>query len=140
MKEIFVIFRPRLVMETEVLVEECMDRFDKRKGDSMQMYFTERTQKRADMTAALGHEKLSCPHCDKTFSHQIDIPEIIWSYMLKKGAHLTKDQLKTITNWDIFKSSMVGQKLLDVITPTSDYANVVRPPLALYFLRPLINP
>ena len=113
--EIFVRFRPWLVLESEVLIEECMYRFDRRKGDSMQMYLTERTQKRADMIAALGDQKLSCPHCDQTFSQPTDLPEIIWSYMLKKGAHLTDEQNKTITNWDIDRKELVGDKLLEVL-------------------------
>ena len=116
LKEILTKFRPYLQLEAEITIEELMYHFDRKKGDSMTAYLTERNKKRSDMKCALGTEKIECPHCKEHWNRQIDLPDVMWSYMLKKGAHLSDDQLKTITHWDIARKELVGDKLIEVLT------------------------
>ncbi len=65
------------------------------------------------MLAALGHEKHVCPNCNHNVTVQKDLPDEVWSYILRRHAMLTEDQRKLINQWD--SGRLGGQRLMELL-------------------------
>jgi hypothetical protein len=113
MLEILKICKPYLDVETEVLIEETLFTTQKDHKETMTSYLTRKMHKRRDLVSALGHRKMTCSQCMHCTDEPVDLPERIWTYLLKRDARLTEDQRKVIHNWD---SGTLGQdRLLELL-------------------------
>ena len=66
----------------------------------MSSYLTKKLHKRRELVNALGHRKISCSRCMHCTDEPVDLPDKIWTYLLKRDARLTEDQRKLIHTWD----------------------------------------
>ena len=113
MLEILKVCKPYLDVETEILIEETLFTTQKDHKETMTNYLTRKLHKRRDLVSALGHRKISCSQCSHCTDEPVDLPEKIWTYLLKRDARLTEDQRKVIHNWD--SGTLSQERLLELL-------------------------
>ena len=89
MLEILKVCKPYLDVETELVIEETLFTTQKDPKETMTSYLTRKLHKRRDLVSALGHRKISCAQCSHCTDEPVDLPEKIWTYLLKRDARLT---------------------------------------------------
>ena len=65
------------------------------------------------MVASFGQKKVSCGHCNGLVTIPKDLPDELWTYLLKRGANLTDEQEKVMHQWD--PTSMDSQRLTELL-------------------------
>ena len=98
--EILAMLKPYLDVELDVLIEEAVFLTSKESRETMSAFVTRKMNKRRDLPNALGTLKVHCPNCSQTITTNKDLPDEIWSYLIKRSAHLTEEQRKLIHSWD----------------------------------------
>ena len=111
--EILTILKPYLDVETDVMIEELLFSVSKESKETMQNYVTRAVNKYNDLCAALGYEKITCPNCTQMFNKKQQFPELVWTYLLKRGGRLTDEQRKLIHQWDA--TQVHGQQLVETL-------------------------
>ena len=96
LKEILTTLKPYLDVELDVLIEETIFMTQKDQKESMAAYVTKKLNKKRELLAALGQSKNCCNSCGALSSAPKDFPDEVWSYLLRRGAHLTEEQRKQI--------------------------------------------
>ena len=79
----------------------------------MQSYVTKNVNKKIDMISAFGHKKINCGHCNHQVTIPKELPDELWTYLLKRGANLTDEQRKMIHQWD--PTSLDSQRLTELL-------------------------
>ena len=74
---------------------------------------TKKVNKRRELLAALGQGKVTCSSCGTLTSVPKDFPGEVWSYILKRGAHLTEEQRKQIHQWD--SGILTGSRQMELL-------------------------
>ena len=113
LKEILTTLKPYLDVELDVLIEETVFQTQKESKESMTAYVTKKLNKKRELLAALGQTQSKCNGCGCLNSVPKDFPEEVWSYLLRRGAHLTEDQRKQIHQWD--SGVLTGNRLMELL-------------------------
>ena len=111
--EILTSLKPYLDIETEVLIEEAVFTTTKESKETMQSYVTKKVNKKIDMISAFGQRKINCGHCNQQVTIPKELPDELWTYLLKRGANLTDEQRKVMHQWD--PTSMDSQRLTELL-------------------------
>ena len=113
LREILGNLKPYLDVENEVLIEETLFMVTRDNHESMSNYVTRKINKRRELDAALGKQKIECTFCSKSFTVPKDIPDEIWSYLLKRGAKLSEEQRKLLHQWETGVAT--GKRLMELL-------------------------
>ena len=113
MTEILTNLKPFLDVETDVLIEETFYAVTRDAKETMSAYVTRKVNKRRELVNAFAEKKTKYPHCDETTTVPMDIPDEIWSYILRRGAHLSEEQRKQIHQWD--SGVLSGHRLMELL-------------------------
>ena len=105
--------KPWLDAETEILIEALIFLTDRETKETMTNFVTRKSNSRNDMRTALGMATIKCTNCLKDMQIQKDLPEEVWSYLLKRSAKLSEDNRKLMHTWD--QGVLTGQKLIDLL-------------------------
>ena len=65
------------------------------------------------MVSSFGSKKVECGHCQRQITVSKELPDEVWSYLLKRGANLTEEQRKMIHHWD--PSTMDSHRLTELL-------------------------
>lgn len=96
-----------------MLIEETVFLTQKDQKESMAAYVTKKLNKKRELLAALGQSKCTCNSCGALSSVPKDFPDEVWSYLLRRGAHLTEEQRKQIHQWD--SGVLTGNRLMELL-------------------------
>ena len=134
LNEILISLKPYLDVELDVVIEETLFVVTKDAKESMQSYVTRKINKRRELTSALGQSKEECKNCGQATSVPLDLPDEIWSYLLRRGANLTEDQRKMLHSWDsgTFSGKRVMELLLRIDRTDALVAQTVAAPKDTY--------
>ena len=113
MTEILTALKLYLDIELDDLIEEPDFLPTKASKESMASYVTKKLNKKRELLAAMGQSKVNCSSCGALSSVPKELPEEVWSYILRRGAHLSEDQRKQIHQWD--SGVLTGDRLMELL-------------------------
>ena len=113
LKEILTTLKPYLDVELDVLIEETVFLTQKDPKESMAAYVTKKLNKKRELLAALGQAKIQCSSCGSLSSVPKEFPDEVWSYLIRRGAHLSEEQRKQIHQWD--SGVLSGNRLMELL-------------------------
>ena len=100
LREILVTMKPYLDVELDVLIEETLYAVTKDNKETMTSYVSRKMNKKREMQQALGMESVCCKDCNATRTVPRDIPDEIWSYIMRRHANMSEEQRKLVHQWD----------------------------------------
>ena len=81
--------------------------------ESMTNYVTKKQHKYRDLIASFEENKITCAYCNESNPITPELPNEVWSYLLRRGARLSEEQRKLIHQWGAGVAT--GDKLIELL-------------------------